>query len=128
MEIYMVCGFRLLQSKHLTSQHYVQRQTCCRHRRKHWIDSNFEVGFQSIYFYIEYVDFKSLSSIHCVNTSGLKVWNSTLKREFQSNVFDDVRNKLVSAHCPVTSNVLTVTDENHKRCVFPILPVNVPWS
>ena len=25
-----------------------------------------------------------------------------------------------------TSNVLTVTNENHKRCIFPILPVNVP--
>ena len=25
----------------------------------------------------------------------------------------------------MTSNVLTVTDENRKRCIFPILPVNV---
>ena len=25
-------------------------------------------------------------------------------------------------------NVLTVTDENHKRCIFPILSVNVPRS
>ena len=40
--------------------------------------------------------------------------------QLQSNVFDDVRNKLVSAHCTVTSNVLTVTKENHKRCIFPI--------
>ena len=60
-------------------------------------------------------------SIHCVNTSRLKL-------SFQSNVFDDVRNKLVSAHCPVTVNVLTMTDENHKRCIFRILPVNVPRS
>ena len=44
-------------------------------------------------------------SIHCVNTSGLKL-------NFQSNVFDNVHNKLVSAHCTDTSNVLTVTDEN----------------
>ena len=47
-------------------------------------------------------------------------WNSTMKMEFQSNIFDDVLNKLVSAHCTVTSTVLTVTDENHKRCIFPI--------
>ena len=38
-------------------------------------------------------------------------WKST----FQSFVVDDVRNKLVSAYCIVTSNVLTVTDENHIR-------------
>ena len=44
----------------------------------------------------------------------MKIW----KLEFQSNVFDDVRSKFVSAHCIVTSNVLTVTDENHKRCIF----------
>ena len=43
---------------------------------------------------------------------------------FPSNVFDDDRNK----HCTVTSSVLTVTDENHKRCIFPILLVNVPRS
>ena len=28
----------------------------------------------------------------------------------------------------VTSNVLTVTDENHKKCIFQILPVDVPRS
>ena len=28
----------------------------------------------------------------------------------------------------MTSNVLTVTDENHERCIFPILPVNVAQS
>ena len=28
----------------------------------------------------------------------------------------------------VTSNVLTVKHENHKQCIFPILPVNVPQS
>ena len=50
-------------------------------------------------------------------------WKSTWKLEFQSNVFDDVRNRFVSAHCIVTSIVLTVTDENHKLCLFPILPV-----
>ena len=52
----------------------------------------------------------------------------TLKLEFQSYVFDDVRNKLVSNHCTVASNVLTVTDENHKQYIFPILQVNVPLS
>ena len=55
-------------------------------------------------------------------------WKSTWKLEFQSNVFEDIRNKFVSAHCIVTSNVLTVTNENHKWCIFPILPVNVPRS
>ena len=34
------------------------------------------------------------------------------------DVFDDIRNKFGSAHCIVTSNVLTVTDENDKRCIF----------
>ena len=38
-------------------------------------------------------------------------------------VFDNVHKKLVPAHYTVTSNVLTVTDENHRRCIFPILPV-----
>ena len=42
------------------------------------------------------------------------------KLEFQSNVFDDVHSKFVSAHCIVTLNVLTVTDEIHKRSIFPI--------
>ena len=64
-------------------------------------------------------------SVHCVKEVD---WKSTLKLEFQSYVFDDLRNKLVSAHCTVTSNVLNVTDENHKRCIFPILPVNVQQS
>ena len=35
-------------------------------------------------------------SMHCVNTS-------EFKREFQSNFFDDVRNKFVSAHCIVVA-------------------------
>ena len=30
--------------------------------------------------------------------------------------------------CSVTSHVLTVTDENRERCIFPILPVNVSRS
>ena len=55
-------------------------------------------------------------------------WKSTWKLEFQSNVLDDVRNKFVSAHCIVKSNVLTVIDENYNRCIFPILSVNVPRS
>lgn len=37
-------------------------------------------------------------------------------------------NKFVFAQCIMTSNVLTFTDENHKRSVFAILPVNVPQS
>ena len=51
---------------------------------------------------------------------------STLKLEFQSFVFDYVRNELVPAHSTVTLNVLIETDENLKRCLFPILPVNFP--
>ena len=47
-------------------------------------------------------------------------WKSTWKLEFQSNVFDDIHNKFDSAHCIVTSNVLTVTDENDKRCIFEV--------
>ena len=57
-------------------------------------------------YFIEKVYSVILFSFHCVNTSGL------------TYVFEDVRNKLVTAHCTVTSNVLTVTDENHKRCIF----------
>ena len=47
---------------------------------------------------------------------------------FNPMFFDDVRNKFVSACCIVTSNVLTVTDENNKRSISPILPVNFPLS
>lgn len=36
--------------------------------------------------------------------------------------------KFVFAQCIMTSNVLTFTDENHKKSVFAILPVNVPQS
>ena len=32
-------------------------------------------------------------------------------------VFDDTLDKLILAHCTATSNVLTVTVENHKRCI-----------
>ena len=52
---------------------------------------------------------------------------STLKLEFQSFVFDYVRNDLVPAHSTVTLNVLIETDENLKRCLFPILTVNFLW-
>ena len=31
-------------------------------------------------------------------------------------------------HCTVTLQVLTVTDENHKGCTFPILSITVPLS
>ena len=59
------------------------------------------------------------NKIYTIDTkvNGLKIIS---KLEFQSNVFDDVRSKFVSAHCIVTLNVLTVTDEIHKRCIFPI--------
>ena len=51
-----------------------------------------------------------------------------LKINLKTNVFDDVRNKFVSAHCILTLDVLTVTEENHKRCIFLISPVNEPRS
>ena len=66
-------------------------------------------------YFIEKVYSVIFFSFHCVNTSGLKL---NFDKGIQSYVFEDVRNKLVTAHCTVTSNVLTVTDENHKRCIF----------
>ena len=53
-------------------------------------------------------------------------WIETHLWKGNFNVFDDVCNKLVN--CTATLNVLTVTDEIHKRCIFPILTVNVLWS
>ena len=62
-------------------------------------------------------------SIHCVNTSGLKL---NFEKEISIQyVFDNICNKLILAHSTVTLNVLTVTNENHKRCILPILPVSV---
>ena len=52
-------------------------------------------------------------------------WKGTLKSEYQSDVFDNVRKLLVSVHCTVKLNV---TDENNKRCIFQILSVNVSRS
>ena len=46
-------------------------------------------------------------------------WKSTRKLDVQSNVFDDVRNKFVSAHFIVTTNVLTVPDEKTTNDVLP---------
>ena len=146
MEIYFVCCFRPLQSKHSTSQYNMQRQTCCGRRQK---TPNLQVDFQSVYFKIEYRFYYQINSIYkCfIIESNVLHWSVSYweslsgknllyslrehkgietqlwKGNFNPiNVFDDVRNKLVSAHCTVTLNVLTVTDENHKRCIFPILP------
>ena len=73
------------------------------------------------------IDMYLIEMVILFNISYTQVgWNSTLRKEFQTNVYDDdVRNKLVSAHVIVTSNILAVTDENHDRCIFPTLPVNV---
>ena len=46
-----------------------------------------------------------LQCLSCMNFLWSLRKRSGLKGEFQSYVFDDVRNKLVSAHCTVTSNV-----------------------
>ena len=54
----------------------------------------------------------------------IKSIENQLENWSQSNVFDDARNKFVYAHCMVLSNVLTVTDENHKRRIFPISAVS----
>ena len=43
-------------------------------------------------------------------------------------VNDNVCSMLVFTHWTVTSQVLTVTDENHKGCVIPILSITVPLS
>ena len=45
---------------------------------------------------------------------------------FENNVFNHVRPKIVFAHCIMTLLVLTGTDEKRERCIFPILPANVP--
>ena len=47
-------------------------------------------------------------------------WKKTLNSEFQSYVFDNVRNKLVSAHCTVTSNVLTGGWKSQTMYIFNI--------
>ena len=57
LEIYIVCGFHLLQSEHSTSQCNTERRTCCGLGQKHWMNSNIQVDFQSIYFNIDYTDF-----------------------------------------------------------------------
>ena len=44
------------------------------------------------------------------------------------NVFNDVRKNLICVFYTVTRNILTVTDENCKRRIFLILPVNVSQS
>ena len=67
-------------------------------------------------YLIEIVYPAKFFSIHCVNTSGLKL-------NFE---------KGISIQCfprrPQQIALLTATDEYHKRCIFPILPGNVQWS
>ena len=60
-------------------------------------------------------------SIHCVNTSGLKL-------NFEKGISIQCFRPRPPQVSTVTLNVLTVTDENHKRCIFPILPDYVPRS
>ena len=43
-------------------------------------------------------------------------------------VNDVVCSMLVFTHCTVTSQGFTVTYENHKGCIFPILSITVPLS
>ena len=50
--------------------------------------------------------------------------NSTRESTVESSVFDDVRDKLVSAN----SIVKCIKDENHDRCIFSILPFIVQKS
>ena len=70
------------------------------------------------------------STSQCNGQRLLCYGKSTLKLEFQYNVFENVPDKVISAHCIVTLNILTVItvmDENHKQCtrIFSILPINV---
>ena len=59
-------------------------------------------------------------------------WKWDLKLEFQSYVFEVLTTSAIKfefAQYIVMSYVLmTVMDEYHERCLFPILPVNVLWS
>ena len=70
------------------------------------------------------------STSQCNGQRLLCYGKSTLKLEFQYNVFENVPDKVISAHCIVTLNILTVMDENHKQCtcIFSILPINVPQA
>ena len=43
-------------------------------------------------------------------------------------VNDNVCSMLVFTHCTVTSQGLTVSDENHKGCISPILLITVLFS
>ena len=141
-----------LQSKHSTSQCNVQIETNLLRTSSKTFDcySNFQVDFQSIYFYIDYINF-IIKEIQYINASSLnfmfcidlyliekclycKIFPDSLRThkwietQLSIHCFADIHNNLVSAHCTVTLNVLTVTDENYKQCIFPILPVNVPRS
>ena len=59
--------------------------------------------------------FENESYIMDVKVNGLKI---NLKLEFQSNVFDDVRKRFVSAHFIVTSNVFTVRNRRKPQTMY----------
>ena len=118
-------------------------------RRKHWIETPISKliinPFHFAYLILIYYDFYSI--YHCVRLKAIVLYqilftlfiqhtdslfyNCVKKVDWKSTsilCFDDDHNKLVSTPCTATSNVSNVTDQNHKQCLFPILPVNVPWS
>ena len=67
--------------------------------------------------------------IHLYNICKIKwidnqLWNSSFNPMFSTTSVM----RFVFVLCIVTSHVLTVSDENRERCIFPILPVNVSRS
>ena len=125
------------QSKHATSQ-------CKRRIQTSWRTSSKTLDWTPIsklYFYIDYILIwifsltkymivSLLSQIVRINLNliynFLACMNILISMHKILYVFDDVRNKLVSAACALTLNVFIVANENHKRCLFRILSVNVP--
>ena len=67
--------------------------------------------------------------VHLHRLSCMNILYSLRKRGGLEINFEIGRPQQVSLrllYCDV--DVLTVTDENHKRCILPILPLNVPRS
>ena len=118
------------------------RETCYGRRWKHWIETPiFKLIFNTFTFTsIIYI----LSSnkfniwmrhywIYNVLHRSVSYWKSLFGKIFLYSLhWNSTLNPMFSTtsatSCTVTLNVLTVTDKNSKRCIFPILPVNAPRS
>ena len=148
MQIYNVCDFHLLKSKHSMSQCSRQRLTCYVRRRKHRfeIQRRFLIHLfhpmNKIYLFRKNVliRYKSSDSIVYL-TFWVKIifhpWHLCIIKQIKNELWNWSFNPMLSktssiksvfAQFTVTSNVLTVTDKNHKQCIFQILSVNVPRS